>query len=930
MELYRNGLKLTATKGLDESRGSVNVPVKLSHNPKDEYLNYTEQIHIRFFFDNQVKEEMLPTNDTGFYIPGKPLSHDGPIELAVHLINGNVELVTNELSFVVKNAPNGTTHVDPSEFTWQQLVDQYVNAKLDTFANKSDLSKFEENVNGSIENQSKKIQSFKTEVDTSLDNQNKKITDLQTTTKASLDSQSKAIDDFKTELNTNLNQTTSTQNSKITTLESRMDTFTSLKEGSTTGDAELQDIRVGADGTKYPSAGKAVREQVGKLNKDLVELRTTTGINLHNKETDKSSMYINTSGVEEVNNLYWSTDFIRVTANEKFIVKVFGVTEATIRVYFYDKSKKFINRLINFDIALKSDIPSNAEYVRLSMDSSINNDKVLFTLSNNTVESFTEDDLSYYTAFDRTARKSFEKNLAEITELSEKENIFNTQSSNLLDSNYIIGYWINGTVLNDGSVASNEYINRIVTYDLLKSYEDKTYYVEDEFNAALALYNPDGTLISREVGNKIKIENGNIYRISIFRKKENEEERADIVEFIKKVSSDKNKLDCLPTGTFINGTTSAVDGTLTQDKYRIVNKDILYADNDILYTIKENYAVVLTTYTGLSGSMINRKSKIYSFVKIPKGSYYRLSIYKFNSDDVEDTSIIADINLFKSALKKYSPKEFDDKFTIFSNNQIRKPLITIIDDDGRIEFYQHLKPIMEQYNIPISCAFINANSPNYMNWQQLAECVKSGAEVLAHGFYPLTSVEVDPENTLASIKVALEEHGYKPNVFVYPEGKSDMETRALCSKYYDYAIRTSDQEQHVRINTGCVPHYYITRCNLGGFFDKAVGDKTGVNTASLDYMKSLVDECIEKNGWLVFMTHIENMTTNKFPEYADIDQIKLMKDTIEYIQSKNVDIVSVKDALKVYGNVIQAGDYLGYWNTSGLAISKIGEKDGFN
>lgn len=671
-----------------------------------------------------------------------------------------------------------------------------------------------------------------------------------------------------------------------------------------------------------------LQSQVNSLNEDIVELRTTTGTNLHNKETDKLSMYINTSGVEEVNNLYWSSDFIRVTANETFIVKVFGVTEATIRVYFYDKSKKFINRIVNFDTALKSDIPSNAEYVRLSMDSSVNNDKVLFTLSNNTVASFTEDDLSYYTAFDRTARTSCEKNSVKITELSNKENIFNTQYSNLLDSKYIIGYWTNGTILNDGSVSSNEYNNRIVTYDLLKSYEEKTYYVDDEFNAVLALYNPDGTLISRVVGNQIKIENGSIYRISIFRKEEIEES-ADILEFIKKVSCDKKKLNYLPAGPFINGTTSTVDGTLTQDKYRIVNKDILYADNDILYTIAGKYGVVLTTYTDRSGSMINRKAKIYSFVKIPNGCYYRLSIYKFGNDNVEDTNITADVNLFRSALRKYSPKEFDDKFTIFSNNQIRKPLITIIDDDGRIEFYKHLKPIMEQYHIPISCAFINANSPNYMNWQQLAECVKSGAEVLAHGFNPLTSEEVDPEYTLASIKVALEEHGYEPNVFVYPEGKSDVKTRALCSKYYDYAIRTSDQEQNVRINTGCVPHYYITRCNLGGFFDKAVGDKAGVNTASLDYMKSLVDECIQKNGWLVFMTHVENMTTNKFQEYADIDQIKLMKDTIEYIQTKNVDIVTVKDALDVYGNVLQAGDYLGYWNTSGLAISKTGEKDGF-
>lgn len=48
---------------------------------------------------------------------------------------------------------------------------------------------------------------------------------------------------------------------EIEVLDARMNTFTSLPDGSTSGDAELADIRVGEDGTIYPSAGAAVREQ---------------------------------------------------------------------------------------------------------------------------------------------------------------------------------------------------------------------------------------------------------------------------------------------------------------------------------------------------------------------------------------------------------------------------------------------------------------------------------------------------------------------------------------------------------------------------------------------------------------------------------------------------------------------------------------------
>ena len=59
-------------------------------------------------------------------------------------------------------------------------------------------------------------------------------------------------------------------------LTARMDTFTQLPSGSTSGDAELIDIRVGADGVTYPTAGDAVRGQVTNLKSNFEDLSDLT------------------------------------------------------------------------------------------------------------------------------------------------------------------------------------------------------------------------------------------------------------------------------------------------------------------------------------------------------------------------------------------------------------------------------------------------------------------------------------------------------------------------------------------------------------------------------------------------------------------------------------------------------------------------------
>lgn len=104
----------------------------------------------------------------------------------------------------------------------------------------------------------------------------------------SVDNLMKKLSDSGAQISSDAEHLYNQTKAQMDNIQKRMNTFTSLKDGSTTGDAELTDIRVAYDGKEYGNAGEAVREQASDIHKALFG----AGASIWSKAKSESTKYV--------------------------------------------------------------------------------------------------------------------------------------------------------------------------------------------------------------------------------------------------------------------------------------------------------------------------------------------------------------------------------------------------------------------------------------------------------------------------------------------------------------------------------------------------------------------------------------------------------------------------------------------------------------
>jgi len=216
------------------------------------------------------------------------------------------------------------------------------------------------------------------------------------------------------------------------------------------------------------------------------------------------------------------------------------------------------------------------------------------------------------------------------------------------------------------------------------------------------------------------------------------------------------------------------------------------------------------------------------------------------------------------------------------HNRDLHPLVTFVFDDNYEKIYTRAKPIFDAKG-EVACAAIvldYIDKPGRMTIEQIRELQKGGWEILSHSVtHPdlttLTREEV--ENELRKSKSGLEDLGFEIYNFVYPFYRHNAVVRMAARKYYRSA-RSGDQwKSGLNVNPHILRMYALSAVELE-------------SSKQFRRLIKYIDYAEANNYWLIIVMH------NVHPNIE-----RMLNSLIDYIQSKDIKIVTINQALDLIG-----------------------------
>jgi peptidoglycan/xylan/chitin deacetylase (PgdA/CDA1 family) len=153
----------------------------------------------------------------------------------------------------------------------------------------------------------------------------------------------------------------------------------------------------------------------------------------------------------------------------------------------------------------------------------------------------------------------------------------------------------------------------------------------------------------------------------------------------------------------------------------------------------------------------------------------------------------------KPSSSSSSSSSFSPTQSITSTNNNNNKFVIINFDDSHQSDYTYAEPILDKYGFKATffevCNWIEAGyheSDISVTWQQIAALQQDGMDIQAHtmthpNLNDLSQADLDYE--IGQSKQCLENHGFNPTIFAYPNGKGGDNPKVVntVAKYYDLA-----------------------------------------------------------------------------------------------------------------------------------------------